>query len=400
MHDRNIMKERVVRLYFTLSSLFAIGMMVTTSTYVMFLREHGMSLLQVNLVNSVFFVTLFLCEIPTGAFADIFGRTWAFILACIFRGLGSLIYGLSETFWGFITAEIVAAIGFTFANGAFKAWLVDSLLHRGYSQVDIKVFSRAKFLNQFCGSLSCIVGSYMSSASLSLPWFVGSAIDFIVGVIAFMTMKEEYFVRHQFSWSKGLSLMRTTAASSIRYAVNDKAVRFILVMTFVQIFSVQALNMYWQPFFAGRGVSKIYFGYIFTGMMFALALGAYLTSLIPSGNREKSLIVWSQVFVGCMVIAAVSVSSLPLVIALFITHEVGRGFWEPIKDKYLHTRIPSHERATIDSFCSISPHIGGAIGLFVSGNVAQVTSIEVAWIMAGSTLILGAILIARNGYRH
>jgi sugar phosphate permease len=66
-------------------------------------------------------------------------------------------------------------------------------------------------------------------------------------------------------------------------------------------------------------------------------------------------------------------------------------------DSYLQKRIPSGERATITSFCAVAPHIGGAIGLVVSGVIAQCFGITVAWVISGMSLIVGAIVISRNG---
>ena len=68
-------QRRLIRQYYTLSCLFnAGGLSIISAIYVSFLMKNGMSLLQVNLVNTAYFLTLFICEIPTGAFADIFGR--------------------------------------------------------------------------------------------------------------------------------------------------------------------------------------------------------------------------------------------------------------------------------------------------------------------------------------
>lgn len=393
------MKEKTVRQYMIFLSLFMMGQMATSAIYVTFLQENGMSLLQVNLINTVFFLTLFICEIPTGAFADIFGRKQSFIIACFLRGLASIIYGMSHTISGFIVAEIVAGIGFTFMSGALKAWLVDSLLHRGYSEVSVKVFGRAKFYSQVCGMVSCVIGSYIANYSNAMAWFVGGIIEFILAIVASYTMTEEYFVHQKFAWKKGLSMMRTIVSSSLRYGVGDKAVRFILITTFIQILAVQPFNMFWQPFFGGLGVKKLHFGYIYTGMISCLAFGAYIASRINTDGKEKIMIIRSQIYVGILILLTLVFSDLPIILTLFLVHEIGRGFWEPMKDAYLHKRIPSHERATIDSFCSISPHIGGAFGLAFSGAVAQAGGIPLSWIISSLILIIGALLVAKNDNR-
>lgn len=392
------MQEKTIRQYYLLSFLAsAVGMQIISAVYVTFLMKNGLNLFQVNLVNAVFFTTLFICEIPTGAFADIFGRKSSYVVSTTLVSLSMFVYGSSHTFVGFLCAEVIAAIGMTFRTGAFQAWLVDSLKHHGYEGAFNKIFGRASLYNQIGGGIGAIIGAYLAAETPALPWFVGSAGMALVTVLAYTTMREEYFVRGIFSWRMGLKSMRETAASSIRYGSQDKAVRFILVITFVQIYAVQALNMYWQPFFREQGVRDEHLGFVFTGIMFFIALGAFIASRINAEGKERRIIVWSMAYVG-MAVALASVSAvLPLALILFMLHESGRGFWAPMADSYLNQRIPSHERATITSFCGMAPHIGGAIGLVISGLIAHLFGITVAWIVAGVVLIVGAYFVRKNG---
>ncbi len=392
------MQRRIIRQYFLLSFLFSAGgMQIISAVYVTFLLKNGLNLFEVNLVNAVFFFTLFICEIPTGAFADIFGRKTAFVAACGMTALGMFVYGSSSSFVGFVCAEILCAIGATFRTGAFQAWLVDNLKHYGGRVSYRKIFARESLFNQVGGGLGAIAGSYIAVNHPAMPWFIGASFITAVMILAQMIMKEEYFVHSVFSWRAGLASMREVALTSIRYGANHKAVRFILIITFVQIYSVQALNMYWQPFFKSHGLKEAHFGFLMTGIMVSLALGAFLASRIKGSGKERPTIVKSQVFVGSMVILAALSAGLPLLVIFFLLHEVGRGFWGPMKDSYLHQRIPSHERATIVSFCAVAPHIGGAIGLVISGGIAQAFGISAAWVVGGTVFILGALLVGQNG---
>src|SRR6185369_4258736 len=124
------MQRKIIRQYYVLSCLFnGGGMSIISAIYVTFLIHNGLNLFQVNLVNAIFFLTLFLCEIPTGAFADIFGRKTSFVAACGMLCASMFVYGSSHTFFGFVLAEMLGAVGTTFRSGAFQAWLVDSLKH-------------------------------------------------------------------------------------------------------------------------------------------------------------------------------------------------------------------------------------------------------------------------------
>lgn len=395
------MQKRIISQYYILSCLFnAGGIQVISAIYVTFLIKNGLSLLEVNLVNMSFYLTLFICEIPTGAFADIFGRKKSFVLACVLMCLSMLVYGCSHTFFGFVVAEVICGIAMTFRSGAFQAWLVDSLKHHGYEGEYHHIFGREGFIRQVGGGIGAVLGSYLAVSNPSAPWFLGGVVMGITALLAQFTMKEAYFKRTQFSWRRGLSSMKEVAVSSIRYGTTNKAVRFVLIVTCIQIFAVQPFNMYWQPFFKDHGIKEQYLGYVFVAMMTMLAFGAYISSRFRNQGIEKSIILNAQILTGIIMLAVALFKDLPFIVILFVLHEIPRGFWSPLMDSYLQKRIPSSERATISSFCSIAPHIGGAIGLGVSGVVAQYFGIHVSWMASSVVLIVGALLISRNGQRH
>ncbi len=393
------MQRKIILQYYVLSCLFnGAGMQVISAIYVTFLIKNGLNLFEVNLVNAVYFLTLFICEIPTGAFADIFGRKTSFVAACALLSVSMFVYGLSHTFAGFALAEIIAAVGITFRSGAFQAWLVDSLKHYGHPEEYGHIFAREGFIRQIGGGIGAVAGSYMAAYNASLPWFVGGAGMAITTILAAIIMEEKYFVHSSFSWKRGLLSMRDVAVSSIRYGSDHRAVRFILLITGIQIFAVQPLNMYWQPFFRKEGIKEHELGYIFVAMMASLAIGTFIASKLKRKEKggEKNSILGAQALSGILIIIATLVPVLPLTIIFFVLHEVPRGSWNPMIDGYLHKRIPSSERATIASFCSIAPHIGGAIGLVVSGAIAQYFGISASWIVAGLTLLIGALIVALN----
>ena len=390
------MKEKVMKQFIIFTSIYAMSHMITMGIYVTYLQSKGMNLLQVNLINAVYFSFLFLTEVPTGAFADLCGRKRSIVIACVLRTISEVIYGLSDSFFGFISGEIIAALGYTFMSGACQAWLVDSLHHRGYEVVDNRVFGRVKSYSQLMGMGGCIFGSYLGGISLSIPWFVGAVFALAAGIYVSCMIGEEYFVPEKFSLKQGYGQIKKIIASSMHYATTDKAVRFILVITFIQVFSVQAFNMFWQPFFGSHGVERVNFGWIIAGMLGCLALGARLAEIVGVQADERFVIIKSQILVGTIILCTLFFSHWFVLVILFLLHEVGRGFWEPMRDSYLHKRIPSHERATISSFCSMSPCIGGAFGLVVSGMVAQFGSISLSWAVSSIILIVGALLVVRN----
>jgi len=113
-------------------------------------------------------------------------------------------------------------------------------------------------------------------------------------------------------------------------------------------------------------------------------------------GREDSVIVLLHASIGLLIVCSVAVSGIWSLTILFILHEVPRGCLDPYMDNYIHKRVPSSERATILSFCSIAHHVGGAIGLLASGVIAQFYGIGIAWLVSGIFLIVVSLLMLKR----
>ncbi len=392
------MIRSTIRQYLILTAMNRFGVGFTAAVYVTFLISKGLNLFEVNLVNFVFFTTLFICEIPTGAFADVFGRKSSYVISCFLFALGMFVYSISTSFWGFAGAEAICAIAMTFSSGAFQAWLVDKLAHHGYEGTFTPIFAREQQISQGVGIVGAIIGATIADNSLTLPWIIGGFVVFTTGVTACLWMKEEYFVRQKLSFGAGLRSMKNITVTSVHYGFKNKVIRFILVIGAVQFIVVQAPNMQWQPFFKQFLKSQFGLGILWAGMALGLMVGAYLAPrFLKKFKDEKKTLILTQILVGLGIAGTVVWNIFPAAATIFILHEIARGMFKPIKDAYLHDNIPSRERATLISFESIAHHGGGMIGLLLSGMLAEYAGIRLTWFMAGLALILSALLVAKNG---
>ena len=348
-------------------------------------------------MNFVFFTTLFLFEVPTGVVADVFGRKISFVCSCFLFSLGMFIYGASYSFWGFALAEATAAVGHTFASGAFQAWVVDRLKHYEYSGSLTRIFTRQHQIAEASQIIGAIIGAYLADKDMTLPWFVGGGIMFVGGLLATVMMKEEYFVRQSFSIRDSLQSMKNTIEASIQYGIKSNVVRFILLMGLVQFFAVQAPNMQWQPFFSQFIENRATLGFIFGGVCVSLIIGSSLAAkFLGVLKDEKLTLIVSQIAIGTGIIITSFMNLFPVALLVFLLHEVARGLFRPLKDTYLNDNIPSKERATLISFDSMSHHFGGMVGLLFSGFVAEYISIFTAWVLSGSILIGTTLVLMRN----
>mgnify|MGYP001579009541 CR=1 FL=1 len=394
------MVQQAIRSYYLIVVLTTLGQTLHAATYVTFLiRQGGLSLFEINLVNVAFFSTVALMEVPTGVFADVFGRRASFLVSCVVTGAGLFIYGVSTSFWGFVSAEMIIALGVTFASGAFDAWIVDQLQHHGFEGTFEGVFSRGAVFGKMIGMAGAVVGASVFDLSMALPWFLGGAVYFIAGLVAWRIMREDYFTRKSASWRSHFQVMRETMMTGVAISRKSSIVRFVTILVVLRAFAVQAPNMQWQPFFGRFLTTQLGQGFIWVGIGIVTIFGA---AFAPRFRRffgdERNGLVMLQV-VACVGIALVPVfvGSFGLAIGIYLAHEAVRGIFGPLCDSYLARGITSSaERATILSFQSLWGYAAGALGLVASGWAAAHWSLGAAWGLSGLTLVVAGAALWRR----
>lgn len=391
------MAKKTIKIYLLLATLNELSVSFIAATYVTFLISRGLNLFEVNLVNLTFFTTLFFCEIPTGAIADVFGRKRSFLISCLLWTISFGLYPLMTNFAGFALAEGIGAIGATFATGAFQAWLKDKLEHHGFMESIGPILAKEQQFGRTAGIIGALAGAFLADQNDSWPWLAGSAMMAVTGLLAALLMKEEYFVKKKLSFWEGWEEMKKVTMRSFHYGRENPKVRFILLTGFVMFAAVQAPNMQWQPFFGQFLPDKTSFGFIYTGISLAIIAGSWLAPrLAKLWPNEKRLMIGTQITIGSGIILTALMVSLPLAISTFLFHEIARGLFKPITDGYFNDNIPSKERATLISFQGMAQHIGGMIGLVASGFLAEKFGIPATWVLSGSALIIVSFLLIRK----
>lgn len=390
------MIDRVLREYYLLAAIRTAGIGLTAAMYVNFLRAHGLNFLEMSFVNASFFITLFLCEIPTGAFADVYGRKASYVVACILTTIGMAVYGCSQTMPGFMCAEMILAVGMTFESGAFNAWFIDRLAHHGHDANDrILIFARRDQLVNVITIIAGIIGGYLTAVNNQWPWLLGSVIAGS-SIIVVLRIPEEYRAPRGLSFKRDLKLMLECVRNGGYLMLSVRGLRFLLLSVMVHVALMQSLNMYWQPFFDPNLQYEHLMGYLFAGIALSVMLGSILAPrLLKKWYAPEKIIIYSQVFTGVCIILCALTSNSWLALLLFLIHEVGRGIRGPITSVYLHEHARSEERATAESFGSIAHHLGGACGLIASGAIANTLGIAPTWMICGIVLIISSLIILR-----
>jgi len=106
-------------------SVFHRGYVLTSSLY--FVVTVHLSASQLVLLGTIMALTLVVCDIPAGVWADAIGRRWPLVIGQLLLGAGMVMTGLVTTFPLIVVTQILWGVGWAFLNGTDSAWLNDEL---------------------------------------------------------------------------------------------------------------------------------------------------------------------------------------------------------------------------------------------------------------------------------
>ncbi len=384
---KKIWSDSITRSCVITALLSKVGVTLVFAFYATFLLHNGLNQLGVSWVNCVFFITLFIFEIPTGALADVIGYKKSIVIASVISSIGMFVYAASHSFSGFALAEGFVAFGGTLYSGAFSAWLHNQLEREGRVNEQRKILSLSNMCDQ-CAWLMCgLLGILLTRWGEFLPFVVGGFCYLICAVYTGIAMNEIK------SENQPLKNVFLKVRVGMKYARTHQAIRTLFLVSLVQTAGIVGVNTQWQPRFEPLLPSQIWIGGLSVLMPLGVLTGNYIARHREIHDSGKVIAV-SELTIGLGVLVAGFSHSLPLILIAFVVHEVGRGFYNPVKQAFLNRCITDSEtRATVISCEALSRDIGGMIGNPITGAIALHSSIPITWMICGVAIISVIVVI-------
>ena len=393
--------------YFGLEFALSIPAFVVTAVY--FVRVVHMSPLQLVLIGTVMEATVFLFEIPTGAFADTYGRRRSLIVSFLVQGAATVLVGAVASFWVIAVAWAIWGFGYTFQSGAYEAWITDEVGVESVGDVFLRG-TRIAYVGELVG-LAGAVG--LALWSLRAGVIAGGLVLVACGIAAALVMPETGFVRRPVEErGSAFSEVARTAMSGASHIRARPLLLLLLAAAFFAGMSSEAFDRLRDAHFirdiglprVGSLDPVIWFGLLGVCVLVAGLVGStYLIKRAARGGAERIarlLLVLTAALAGAEVVFALS-GSIALALGALVVARLARSLASPLYLTWLNRRIDdSSVRATVLSMSGQADAIGQTAGGPVLGLIGNLYGIRVA-LGAGAAVLLPALgLYARAATRE
>jgi len=355
---KNFFKKDELKLLwpFYFDALFATMFYIAAAFEVIYFFELGFSLTQIGFLLSALSLSIFIFEIPTGVFADIFGRKKSTIFGFFLSAFAIFMIFFTHNFYLLLVIFFMWGLGQTFISGAQDAWIVDHLKQNKREELVQEFYVKQHSFYSFSLLFSGLIGAWLvQSFGLSIIWIITAA-SFIPDIILFSLFAKENFPRKKKSLKDEYQGFINHTKESTKYAFNHKVIFSLLVIGAISVF-VMAFSDFltWQPLLRNLGFQEHWFGYLFSGLMVFGIFGPYVAKFIAKKLNNNALyLMYVSLLVFIVLFFVKFTSILWIFVLLFLLYYViSRDLYLPIFQPFFQKHIPSKMRATVGSFNSM-----------------------------------------------
>lgn len=352
------------------------------------LNADGVSFQTISLGFGILYAVLALAEIPTGAWADLFGSRKSAIMGGFLQTAALIVLGIGSVGnWSILSGFFLYGLGSSFVSGALS-----SLLFTTNKDEDGEAFNSNRY---FSRTEKVAVGSYiLASASVGFlsEWygrgtfligavFFAAAAGFIAASIKELPPERDYHsTRIEF-----FSRIRE-GFSGVRASLQLMTLLPIRILHQIETI----IGILWLPWIKELGGSAIWISVLATG---SYVLRYSVNHYFSDKKRPHSYMPRIAVSLGFMAAGSLVCVFAPNVwIALLGVWIMAgaRGAFLPAVQAIQHEEFPERVRTTGLSVMSFSTEAIFAVSYFVSAPLIDKLSVSTAWAISAICFALAA----------
>jgi MFS family permease len=260
-----------------------------------FLEVGQLSLFQVGVLISIREIIIYLVEIPSGVFADMYGKKFQLVLCFVFYILSFGVFflgGFVPAFWVFILAMSLFGVGEAFRSGTHKAMIMQFLDVENIVEAKSEVYGKTR-------SMSLIGSTLMSLISIVLILVLEGAYHYLFliamipyGIDLLMILTYPNYMNQKKASSFKLKQFLKENWDSLKYVLTKRKVRsFVLDASAFQA-GFKSIKDYIQPLIVSASLGFIVFSQldteenekVYIGLIYAVI---YIISAFTTRNAYR-----------------------------------------------------------------------------------------------------------------
>ncbi|MEF3305046.1 MFS transporter [Paenibacillus sp. GYB003] len=327
-------------------------------------EERGMTIQMVVYTEIIFALTVVLLEVPTGILADRWGRKKMLVLSAALACCEFAILLAATEFWHFALVVFLAGISRSAGSGSENALLYDSLKLQGKAASFEKQLGRLNACDFGAAMIAALCGSLLADRfGLELNYWISLGSALLAMIFSTLLVEPARTDAENDADDETIPFKRYVTAS-LRFFRTNPGVSLVVSSGMVTGAAIGFVDEFWQLYANRLDIPVAGFGVLSAALMLLRLPGNVLAHALLGRFGSRTLLVGAMTAIAAGFACSAASQDFAGLAALLVVCLVS-GIMEPLASGYLHHRIDSSMRATIDSFQSLglnAVHILAGVG--------------------------------------
>jgi len=362
------------------------GLSFWVPIFIIFFLAKGLNYTEIMIMGVITAVFQIVLEVPSGIYADYFGRKNCMAIAAVCRAVNLGIFIFADHFITFAISSAIFGATIAFASGSTSAFIYDTLKQIKKEHQFKKIEGKAFSYSLIAMGIGSFFGGLIAEKSLLIPLILTVIANIIAIIVAFSL--EEPNQRKKSSDTDYFSHLKDATSFTLKHPKVKWFVLFSGLMMGAMIIS----HKFVQPYLQLNGIALSYFGALYLIWLVTSALIAKMAGGIEEQLEENKSLILIVVILGLQFLIMGWNVSLFGVLAIFLG-QFTWGFLRPVIGDYINRHVESHHRATVLSLEGFMQSVFIiALGpLF--GYLADYFSIAYALFIEGIVVLIAGFII-------
>ena len=355
LSDYSSDQSREMRRFYALFA--ASQFLIDSSIWSFFLTSyHSFSLSEAVAFNAGATAIAGFLDLPTGSWADRFGRKRVVMLGFLSRAVAAALMILATSVPILILAAIASGFGWAQLSGATEAFLHDNLKARGRDSEFRRYMSNSVMINYWSRTAAFVLSGALFTFHPTLPYLTLIA-ALLLGAYCAFSIRE-------------LPFEKTSASADTEHIMQGIKVfrsnRTLLRMSVLMLAGLVLAEQLWfslQPLLSAAGLQPLEIGISYAIGAFASFIGAGIAKRFLVRHRDEIALSLAVAVCGLGGLLFAVLKTPTLVVIAQIVTCVGLGLIASSRGSVLHVHLPSAHRAVcISLFSSLEAVLMGLVG--------------------------------------
>lgn len=359
--------------------------------WLIYLVKSGYSMTQIGALQSAYYLTKLVADVPTGGLADIFGKKKIMAIGTVVATISSGLFIMSNAFPWLILVFCLDGLAQSMQRGADNALVYSYLTEVKREDEYMKIVGRANAISCAGLALATWIGGIAFEAYKFMP-FILQMFIYIVGAVLIFTFKEKHLIskKSKLNVKEQIINMRKGIYSVFKLPIIQVLIWFTVIIVAV----VTVINIFSQGYFNSLGIKESNVAILFTISTGLSAIASWNAYRIGKLRLDK-LIIFSSVFLLCGLIAMVS-RIIPIAIVGYLLVYISLDFLDPVLNDIFNKFIDDDVRSTVLSSLNMIISLVTMICFPVAGSLTD--NLGYRGLMIGIFMIFLIFIIILIGF--